>query len=308
MAQPRLLITCKQMQVELPAHRERLESLGYSLVVPELNGQQFSTQELSLHTDEVVGLIAGDDELSREFFESATELKVLVRWGIGMDSVDHKAAADHGVIVRNTPGVFGDEVADLAFCYMLMLARSPHFVHDSVVRGEWPKVEGISLADQRIGIVGLGHIGDAVARRAHAFGMEVAGYDPYSTSSYAKNISLDELLSSSRFVVLTCPATPDTIGLINEKSLRLLASDSFLINVGRGPVVDLAAFEQAISEGAIAGAAFDVYELEPLPEGSILRSLPNVILGAHNGSNTRQGVERASMKAVDILLEELDKK
>ncbi|OZD63383.1 hydroxyacid dehydrogenase [Rhodococcus sp. 06-1460-1B] len=296
------------MQVELPAHRDRLEDLGYTLVVPELRGQQFSASELSSYADDVVGLIAGDDELSRKFFESAKDLQVLIRWGIGMDSVDHQAAEDHGVTVRNTPGVFGDEVADLAICYALMLARSPQLIHDSVVGGDWPKVEGISLANQQIGIVGLGHIGDAVARRAQAFGMEVKGYDPYSTSSYAENIGLEELLSTSRFVVLTCPATPDTIGLINDRTVRLLAPDSYLINVGRGPVVDLVAFEQAMSEGAIAGAALDVYEIEPLPEQSVLRSLPNVILGAHNGSNTRQGVERASARAVEILLEELAKK
>src|SRR5690349_7131413 len=113
----RILVTCAQMQAELPVHRARLESAGYEVLAPPLTGQQFSAAELAPMMPSVVGVIAGDDELSRAFFEASPDLKVLIRWGIGMDSVDHAAAADHDVIVRNTPGVFGGEVADSAMAY-----------------------------------------------------------------------------------------------------------------------------------------------------------------------------------------------
>src|SRR4051794_24576490 len=111
MSAPLVLVTCRQMQIELPLHRERIEALGYKVVAPDLAGrQQFTAAELLEYGPSMVGLIAGDDELDSEFFRRATELKTVIRWGIGMDSVDHEAARRHGVIVRNTPGVFGHEV------------------------------------------------------------------------------------------------------------------------------------------------------------------------------------------------------
>lgn len=303
----RVLVTCKQMQVELHVHRARLEAAGYDLVVPELRGQQFTATELGEFTPGVVGMIAGDDELSRQFFDLSPDLRVLIRWGIGMDSVDFAAAADHSVVVRNTPGVFNGEVADAAFGFILLLARAHHTV-DSVVRGEgWIKHEGISLSGSTIGIVGLGGIGRAVADRARGFGMDIAGYDPYVDSDTVgfPVLALEDLLARSRFVVLTCPSTPETFHLINAETLAAMGADSFLVNVARGPVVDEAALVTALTDGVIAGAGLDVFEVEPLPLTSGLRGLSNVILGSHNGSNTREGVRKASASAVDYLLEEL---
>lgn len=305
----KILVTCKQMQVELPNHRERIESHGYELVVPELPGQQFSSAELSELMPGVVGLIAGDDELDREFFAASPSLRTLIRWGIGMDSVDHAAASENSVVVRNTPGVFGHEVADMAFAYLLALARGVNAVDSSVRSGGWPKFEGMTLSTQRIGIVGFGAIGREVASRALGFGMETVVFDPFldpkSLPTTAKSVNLPTLLASSRFVVLTCPLTDETHHLINEDALSQMSSDSFLINVARGPVVDESALVVALENRQIAGAGLDVFEVEPLPMDSKLRSFPNVILGSHNGSNTREGVARASSAAVDFLLEEL---
>ena len=135
----KILVTCKQMQVELPNYKEQIESYGYQLVVPQLTGQQFTSSELSEFMPGVVGLIAGDDEMDANFFANSPSLRTLVRWGIGMDSVDHAAAAEAKVVVRNTPGVFGHEVADMALGYMLSLARGINDVDRSVRAGEWPK-------------------------------------------------------------------------------------------------------------------------------------------------------------------------
>lgn len=304
-----ILVTCKQMQVELPKHRDRIEKLGYRVVAPDLGGrQQFTAAELIEYRTGLVGLIAGDDELSRDFFEAASSLKTVIRWGIGMDSVDHRAAQEHGVTVRNTPGVFGHEVADAAFGYVLNLARGHIHVDAAVRRGEWPKFEGVTLAGARLGIVGFGAIGRELARRGAAFGMEVVAADPYVPSAVPPGVSmvgLDELLASSRFVVLACPLTKDTRHLINRDRLSVVRTDAYLVNVARGPVVHEADLVEALRAGRLAGAALDVFEIEPLPDDSALRALPNVILGAHNASNTREGVARASEAAVDFLLEEL---
>lgn len=304
----RILITCAQMQEELPVHRGRLEAAGFEVVSPELQGQQFSASDLAPMMADVVGMIAGDDELSRAFFESSPDLRALVRWGIGMDSVDHGAAASHGVEVRNTPGVFGGEVADSAFAYILLLARGHHLVDASVREGAWPKREGISLAGSTIGIVGLGDIGRAVAQRALGFGTTVVAFDPYAPAGSCPDgvtmvPALNDLLSRSRFVVLTCPLTEETFHLVDSSALTSMRKDAFLVNVARGPVVDEAALAVALLEERLAGAGLDVFETEPLPADSPLRRFDNVILGAHNGSNTREGVARASDRAVELLLE-----
>lgn len=305
-----VLVTCVQMQRELDAHRQRIIDAGYDVMAPQVPGQQFSSAELSELMGGVVGLIAGDDELDRGFFERSPDLRVLIRWGIGMDSVDHKAAADHGVTVRNTPGVFGGEVADSAMGYILLLARGHHLVDQDVRAGGWPKVEGTSLSGATVGVVGLGDIGMAVASRALGFGMRVVAFDPYVTRerippSVQMAADLTSVVATARFVVLTCPLTAETLHLIDESALRAMRSDAFLVNVARGPVVDEKALVAALETGQIAGAGLDVFEHEPLALDSPLRNLPNVVLGAHNGSNTREGVARASTRAVDFLLAEL---
>lgn len=308
MSPPLILVTCRQMQVELPRHRERIERLGYEVVAPDLAGrQQFTAVELLEYSSRLVGIIAGDDQLDREFFDGAPNLKTVIRWGIGMDSVDHEAARQHRVTVRNTPGVFGHEVADSAFGYMLNLARGYITIDAAVRRGEWPKVEGITLAGARLGIVGLGAIGREIARRGGAFDMDIVAHDPFVDTPPAdvSMVDLDKLLATSRFIVLACPLTPETLHLINAARLALVRPDAYLVNVARGPVVLETDLIDALKSGRLAGAALDVFEVEPLPLASELRTLPNVVLGAHNASNTREGVTRASNTAVDFLLEEL---
>jgi D-3-phosphoglycerate dehydrogenase len=304
----RIAITCLQMQNDLHRHRDRLETAGYELAVPTLVGQRFETDDLVSVAAGCVGLIAGDDDLGRRSLEGLPDLKVLIRWGIGTDSVDFDAAAKCGIVVRNTPGVFGEEVADSAFGYILNLARSHHSIDAAVRRGEWTKVEGVSLHDQVLGVVGAGSIGSAVMRRGIGFGMRVLVYDPFLTGSLpdgVEQVEMPRLLKESRFVVLTAPATPDTRGMINATTLSQMRPEAYLVNVGRGELVVESDLVAALRDGRLAGAGLDVFEVEPLPSDSALREL-NVVLGAHNGSNTRQGVERASERAVSILLEELE--
>jgi D-3-phosphoglycerate dehydrogenase len=296
------------MQVELPRHRQRIEDLGFEVVAPDLVGrQQFTASELLEYSSRLVGIIAGDDELDRSFFAGADKLKTVIRWGIGMDSVDHEAAREHGVRVRNTPGVFSQEVADSAFGYILNLARGYVTVDSAVRRGEWPKWEGFTLAQTRLGIVGFGAIGREIAKRGLGFNMDVVAYDPFVEAGPAgvTIVDLETLLRTSRFVVLACPLTPETNHLINTDTLGWVRPDAYLVNVARGPVVEENALIDALVNKRLAGAALDVFEVEPLPLDSGLRSLPNVVLGAHNGSNTREGVARASTAAVDFLIEEL---
>lgn len=309
MSRPLILVTCRQMQVELPRHRAIIEGLGYDVYAPDLGDrQQFSAAELVALGEgaRLVGIIAGDDDLSKDFFEGTPNLRVLVRWGIGMDSVDHVAAAANGVTVRNTPGVFNDEVADSALAHLLALARGVVRVDRDNRAGKWTKFEGVTLAGSRVGVVGLGGIGQAIVKRLLAFGADVVGYDPYAAKDLdVSRAELNDLLPTVRFLILACPLTPETYHLLDRNALSSMRADALIVNVARGPIVDEFALSEALGNGQIAGAALDVFEVEPLPSDSPLRSHPNVILGAHNGSNTREGVARASDRAAQILLEEL---
>ncbi|MGY4867395.1 phosphoglycerate dehydrogenase [Mycolicibacterium elephantis] len=303
----KIAITCLQMQNHLHQHRERIEAAGYELVVPTLNGQRFETDELVSVAHDCVGIVAGDDDLGRRTLSALPNLKVLVRWGIGTDSVDFDAARELGIAVRNTPGVFGDEVADSAFGYILNLARGHHLIDAAVRRGEWKKLEGIALAGETLGVVGAGSIGSAVVRRGLGFEMSVVAFDPYFEGELpagASLVELDVLLRQSRFVVLAAPSNSSTRGMINASTLAKMRRDAFLVNVARGDLVIEADLVAALEAGWIAGAGLDVFEVEPLPIDSPLLKL-NVVLGSHNGSNATAGVARASQRAVDILLEEL---
>jgi D-3-phosphoglycerate dehydrogenase len=156
-------------------------------------------------------------------------------------------------------------------------------------------------------VVGFGAIGREIAKRGRGFDMDVVAFDPFvdTAPTGVAMVDLDELLATSRFIVLACPLTPETFHLINADRLALVRPDAYLVNVARGPVVLETELIDALKNGRLAGAALDVFEVEPLPLASELRTLPNVVLGAHNASNTREGVVRASNAAVDFLIEEL---
>jgi D-3-phosphoglycerate dehydrogenase len=311
MTSNKILVTCKQMQSELPKHLPTFSAAGYEVLAPKLQGQQFLSSELQNLMPGVVGVIAGDDELDRAFFEASPDLRCLIRWGIGMDSVDHEAAAESSVVVRNTPGVFGNEVADMAMGLMLAVARGIVAVDRGVREGGWPKYEGVTLSGKRVVIVGYGVIGRATASRCLAFGMGVSVVDPFVTTDDLSDeitlMTLEQALPIADFIILTCPLTEATRHLINAHTLNLVKRGSILVNVARGPVIEENALIEALADGTLYGAGLDVFELEPLSSHSSLRSHSNVVMGAHNASNTAQGVAKASSKAVEFLLAELSK-
>jgi D-3-phosphoglycerate dehydrogenase len=294
------------MQVELPAHADRIRAAGFEPIAPEIPGQQFDAAQMIDALEGCVAVIAGDDFFTAEVFEKRPDMRVLVKWGIGMDAIDHAAAAKHSVVVQNTPAVFGDEVADSAFGYLISLARGHHLVDAEIRGGGWPKYEGVSLAGATLGVVGHGSIGRATARRGLGFSMQVSAFDPYVSQESAEPgvtmVDLETLLRTSRFVAVTCPLTDETFHLLNDERLSWMLDDAFLVNVARGPVIDEPALVRALQAGQFAGVGLDVFEVEPLPAESPLRHFPRVMLGAHNGSNTREGVARASAVAVDHLL------
>ena len=307
----RILISCIQLQRSLDQHRARLDERGAELIVPPVRQQLVEADLLELIVG-IDGMVAGDDQVTRAVLERADRLRIVSKWGVGTDGIDLGAAAELGIRVTNTPGMFGDEVADVVIGYLILLARHLHRTDSAARAGEWAKPEGVSLAGRTMGVIGLGHIGRAVAKRSLAMNMRVLGFevDP-ANQAIAEQlgvevVGLDSLLADSQVVSINAPLTPDSRHLLNDDTLGRLPRGAWVINTARGGLIDEPALIAALHSGQVGAAALDVFEVEPLPADSPLRALDQVILGSHNASNTAEAGHRTSERAIDSLIRGLD--
>lgn len=307
----RVLVTCPPMQLSAVEWLASLTDRGIQVELPPVT-QHVSRADLERLLPTCDGIIAGDERLDGALLATAPRLRVISRWGVGMDNVDLEAARALGIEVRNTPAVFAEEVADVAIGYAIMLARGLHVIDAGVRAGGWPKPQGVSLAGRTLGVIGLGAIGRAVARRGLAMAMRVVGRDPDARAQGAARelgvdvIELDGVFDQAHVLSLNSPMTPQNLHLVNAERLQRMPTGGFVINTARGPLIDEAALVDALRSGHVAGAALDVFETEPLPSDSPLRALPNVILGSHNASNTIEAVSRVNRLAILNLLAVLD--
>ena len=241
------------------------------------------------------------DPVGADLMDACPSLKAIANMAVGTDNVDVEAAKARGIPVGNTPGVLTDATADLAFALLLALARRIVPGAAQVRDGEWKTWEpaadlGADLGGATLGIVGRGRIGDAVARRAGGFGMEVVH------SSRSSGLSLDELLEHADFVSVHTPLTAETRHLINAAALDRMKETALLINTSRGGVVDQDALRSALHAGSIAGAALDVTDPEPLPADHPLLDAPNLLVVPHVGSATVRTRAKMAEMAVENLL------
>lgn len=306
----RVLISCAHLQRHVADYADVFARHGIEVEAPVVV-QQLSEQELLGIIDGFDGVIAGDDEFSAAVLERAKSLKVLVKWGIGVDGIDLAAAKRLGIPVHNTPGVFGDEVADVAIGYMIMLTRQLHKLDRAVRHGQWPKIQGTSLSGKTIGIIGVGDIGQAICRRATALGMRIIGYDvadiPQSViDSGVGMVEFAELIRSADIISLSCALSATNRHMISEQEFKNMRDGAYLVNVSRGSLIDEDALVEALKSGKLAGAALDVFEVEPLPMQSPLLAFDNCIFGTHNSSNTLEAVQRVNDKTVQVLIDGLE--
>jgi D-3-phosphoglycerate dehydrogenase len=303
----RVLITCPQLQRTIHEHGATFDAAGIGIIVPPVV-QQLSEAELIGLLPGVDGIIAGDDPLSDRVLQSADRLRIISKWGVGVDNIDLGAAAELGIRVTNTPGMFGDEVADVVIGYLILLARQLHRIDERVRTGEWAKIEGVSLAGRTIGVIGLGAIGRAVAERALALRMRVIGSEVSEPNAAAAEhlgvavMPFGNLLREADVISLNCPLTAENRHMLDAAAIASMNRGAWIINTARGPLIDEAALVEALVAGQVGAAALDVFEVEPLPMDSPLRRLGNVILGSHNGSNTAEAVRRTSIKAIENLV------
>ncbi len=273
-------------------------------------------EELIPHVADADALLVQWATINRSVIAAMTRCKVISRYGIGVDMVDLQAAGEHGVMVANVPDYCMEEVSDSTIGFIFDLSRRTIFLDRYVRAGRWgsscslPAWPPARLRGQTLGIIGLGNIGRAVARKAACLGLHLLGYDPYLTPEQGSElgvelVALGELLHRADFVTLHCPLTAETRGLIGAEQLAAMKPSACLINMARGPVVVQSALYEALSKRTITAAALDVLEQEPPAPHDPLLQLDNVIITPHSSSGSSDAVLQlrrdAAQNIVDVL-------
>ena len=306
----KVLVTAPYMQSVLDRFRPIFQKYRIELVVPPVR-ERLGEDELLKWVTDVDGVICGDDRFTDRVLKAAPNLKVISKWGTGIDSIDKEACRRLGIALFNTPNAFSDAVADSVLGYILCYARRIPWMDRAMHDGLWEKIPGVSLRESVLGIIGVGNVGKAVARRACAFGMRILGNDlidmppDFIAETGIEMVSKDLLLREADFISLNCDLNSTSYHLIGEDEFARMKLTAVLINTSRGPVVDEEALTSALREGEIAGAALDVFEEEPLPEDSPLRGMDNVLLAPHNANSSPEARERVHRNTIENLFEVL---
>ena len=306
----RVLVSAPYFIPVIEEYRPRLADQGVELI-PARVKERLSEAELLEVIQDIDGIICGDDRITRRVLDAAPRLKVISKWGTGIDSIDSAEAQRRGIPVYRTPNAFSEPVADTVLGYILTFTRQLLWMDASIRRGTWAKPHLVALGECTLGIIGVGDCGKAVARRAMAFGMHILGNDivdmpeAFLAESGIEMVALDQLLTAADFISLNPDLNPTSHHLIGELQLSMMKPGAYLINASRGPVVDEPALVRALQEGQIAGAALDVFEEEPLPAQSPLRTLDNCLLAPHNANSSPRAWRKVHENTVRNLLEGL---
>ena len=305
MSKKKVLVCAMQLHKRRGAWLQKLEDAGFEVAFNTL-GRKFTEAELIDHLPGAYATIAGSEPYNDRSFAAATELRIIARWGVGYDQVDVDAATSNGTAVAMAFGANHEAVADAAFALMSALANDVLQYHNLVAGGGWGGRYHVGLHRKTVGVVGLGRIGRAFARRCQGFETRILGYDPPLPVDAMRGlgvepVSLEKLLSESDFISLHAPRAPETEALINRDTLALMKPSAYLINTSRGNVVDEAALVEALRSGGIAGAGLDVFEAEP-PGNSPLLKLDNVLLMPHSAGASADAVEGVSKRCVESII------
>jgi len=284
-----------------------LRARGLDVVWP--NVTQFMGEEQCLgFAGQFDGWLAGDDRISRRVMEAfLPRLKVISKWGTGLDSIDLKAAKDLGLPVCNSPGAFRDAVSEYAIGMLLGASRRIAATDRAVRAGGWPKGRFIGLTGKTMAVVGYGAIGQGVGQRARGLGMNVIALDPYLTQSPdgAELVDFATLKARADVVCLCCNLTPENYHLIDAAALADMRDDVMIVNVARGGLIDEDALATALTSGKVSAAALDVFENEPLQADHPLLDFDNVVLSSHNANSTIQAIEAVHANTLNNLFTHL---
>ena len=301
----KILISTSSFNVEESDLLKELEKSGFSLVLNPYGRRLTENEVNTLLKDNVVGIVAGLEPLTRNVIQSALELKVISRCGVGMEYVDLKAAKQHGVEVYNTPDAPVNAVAELTIGLILSLLRRIVEADRNIKNGQWKPLMGNLLSEQTVGIIGYGRIGSKVSRLLQAFGAKIIVYDirDIPLQDGISQFALNEVLSQSDIVCLHISLDSSTRHFINNHSIALMKKRALLINTSRGELVDETAVVEALISGHLAGVGFDTFEKEPYK--GLLTSFHQVVLTSHMGSYAKEARAQMEKEAVMNLLKGL---
>jgi D-3-phosphoglycerate dehydrogenase len=303
---PRILLTTTSFQDTPGEHHAALAATGWEVVTARGPLSEADTLAAVGGCD---GSICGDDAITRRvLLKAAPRLKVLSKYGIGVDKIDVATCTELGIPLLFTPGVNNTTVAEHAFLLLLALEKNLLFHTDSTRTGGWQRRTGHELLGKTIGIVGMGRIGREVAIRARAFGMNPVGHDLHWDESFAaahgvrRAATLVELLAAADYVSLHTNLTAETRDLVRRETIERMRPGVIVINCARGEIVNTADMAAALASGHVRGYGTDVLDEEPPPAGHPLVGLPNCVITPHVGSRTHESVQRQAMAAVTNLI------
>jgi D-3-phosphoglycerate dehydrogenase len=306
----KVLVSAPHALPVIDRYRDELATGGCELVAQPAS-ERLDEADLLPVVGEIDGIICGDDRITSRVLDAAPRLRVISKWGTGIDSIDLVAASRRGVTVCNTPDAFSEPVADTVMGYILLFARRLDQMTADMRAGVWRRLPLVSLAERTLGVIGAGNCGHAVIRRAEAFGMRILVHDIRTDIDdlvhlpHLLQVPLDVLLAESDFVTLHTQLNPTSFHLINEVRLARMKPSAFLVNTSRGPVIDEGALVASLREGRLAGAALDVFEDEPLPVSSPLRQFPNVHLAPHSAFGSPAAAEHVHANTIRNILQVL---
>jgi D-3-phosphoglycerate dehydrogenase len=308
----KVLVSAPYFLPVIETWQQRLAGEGVELIRARVN-ERLSEEELLEVVADIDGIICGDDRITERVLDAAPRLKVISKWGTGIDSIDSEAAARRGISVCRTRNAFSEPVADTVLGYMLTFARKVTLLDRDIRQGRWEKPRLMALGECVLGVVGVGDCGKAVVRRAVSFGMRVLGNDivklsdDFVSATGLEVVSLEKLLATADFVSLHTDLNETSYHLIGKAQLEQMKTDAYLINTSRGPAVNEPELIEALQQRRIAGAAMDVFEDEPLPADSPLRDLDNCLLAPHTANSSPMAWDRVHESTVRNLLEVLNK-
>lgn len=308
----KILVSAPYMQPVIERFRDVFEKYDAEIILPQVN-ERLSEDELLGIMGGIDGVVAGDDHFTAKVLEKAwPRLKVLSKWGTGIDSFDLEACESLGIAVRNTPNAFSEPVADSVMGYILNFARQLPAMDQQMKSGVWNKIPGRALNEVVLGIIGVGNVGKAVVRRAQGFGMKVLGNDikevdrGFIEKTGVEMVDKKTLLANSDFVTLHCDLNPSSHHLMTADRFGQMQPSAFIINTARGPIIRETDLIAALKAKTIAGAALDVFENEPLQENSPLINMSNVMLAPHNSNSSPVAWEHVHLSTLRNLFEVLE--
>ncbi|MDF2539456.1 MAG: phosphoglycerate dehydrogenase [Herbinix sp.] len=305
----RILVTPTSLQEgKKSAALDALKAYSEDLVFNP-TGRPLTEEELIPLLQDCDGYLAGLDYVTAKVLKECKNLKVISRYGAGVDRVDLVAAKENGIVVTNTPGVNAVAVAELAMGLILSAARKISFLDRKTREGEWVRSTGMELGGKTLGIMGLGAIGKNVANYAKGFGMKVMAYDPYINEAYAKEHNIqtatfDEVVKNADVISLHLPLTSETRHLINKEVMLQMKKTTIIINTSRGGIIDEDAAYDLLKNGELGGLGLDAFEVEP-PTNSPLFELNNVVVTPHTGAHTKEATDNMADASVKNLIEVL---